>query len=84
MFNTSWLAGLLIAALDAAAAAVEAVRLSLPEMVRLTTWVDSNGQFYGSYYGRRNLRYRDHPNFRPEPTFAEAIAAAPPLPEDKR
>jgi len=60
------------------------VELTRQEMVRLTTWVDSNGQYYGSYYGRRNLRYREHPNFRPEPTFAEAIAAVPPLPKDKR
>ncbi len=60
------------------------VHLSTAERVRLTTWVDSNGQYYGSYYGRRNLRYRDHPNFRPEPTFADAVAAGPPLPEDER
>lgn len=60
------------------------VELTRAEMIRLTTWVDSNGQFYGSYYGRRNLRYQDHPNFRPIPTFTEAIAALPPLPEDKR
>lgn len=60
------------------------VELTTAERVRLSTWVDSNGQFYGSYYGRRNLRYREHPNFRPIPTFAEAIAAGPPLPEDER
>ncbi|MHC4518526.1 MAG: HzsA-related protein [Planctomycetota bacterium] len=60
------------------------VKLSPEEMVRLTTWVDSNGQFYGSYYGRRNTKYKDHPNFRPAPTFDEAIATLPPLPEEKR
>jgi len=60
------------------------VKLSLEEWVRLRTWVDSNGQYYGSYYGRRNLKYKDHPNFRPVPTIAEAMSAAPPLPEDKR
>jgi len=60
------------------------IKLTTAEMVRLTTWVDSNGQFYGSYYGRRNTKYQDHPNFRPVPTFDEAIAALPPLPEEKR
>jgi len=60
------------------------IKLTTEEMVRLTTWVDSNGQFYGSYYGRRNTKYKDHPNFRPVPTFGEAIATLPPLPEDKR
>lgn len=60
------------------------VRLSREEWVRLTTWVDSNGQYYGSYYGRRNIRYKDHPNFRPTPTFAEAASTKAPLPEDAR
>ena len=60
------------------------VKLSLEEWVRLRTWVDSNGQFYGSYYGRRNLRYKGHANYRPVPTFAEAISPLPPLPEDER
>ena len=31
------------------------VRLSEPEMVRLTTWIDSNAQYYGSYWGRKTL-----------------------------
>ena len=53
------------------------VKLSREEMIRLTTWVDSNAQYYGSYYGRRNLRYREHPNFRPAPTFASAIGVRP-------
>ncbi len=60
------------------------IKLTQEEWVRLTTWVDSNGQFYGSYYGRRNLRYKDHPNFRPEPTFAQAISTRSPRKEDVR
>jgi len=59
------------------------VSLSREEMIRLTTWVDANAQYYGSYYGRKNLRYKDHPNFRPTPTFAEAVSTkAPYTPED--
>jgi hypothetical protein len=59
-------------------------RLSEEEMVRLTTWIDSNCQYYGTYWGRKNVKFRDHPNFRPEVTFAETIATEAPLPDDQR
>lgn len=62
----------------------EKARLSPEEMLRLTTWVESNGQYYGSYWGRRNLQYKDHPGFRPVPTFAVATSMVSPVPEDKR
>jgi len=54
------------------------------DFVKLATWVDSNAQYYGSYWGRRHLRYKDHPNFRPVPTFAEAVRTVAPLPDEKR
>ncbi len=60
------------------------VDLSQEEMVKLTTWVDSNGQYYGAYWGRRNLRYKDHKNFRPVPTFHEAVSTTSPLMESER
>jgi len=60
------------------------VRLTQEEMVRVTTWVDANGQYYGSYWGRRNIQYKDHPNFRPVPTFETATSTVSPLPEDQR
>ena len=59
------------------------VQLTRAEWVRLTTWVDSNGQYYGSYYGRRNLKHKDHPNFRPVPTVASALGTCP-LPDEER
>jgi len=59
------------------------VKLSRAEFVRLVTWVDSNSQYYGSYYGRRNLKYKDHPNFRPVPTLASALGTCP-LPDQER
>jgi len=62
----------------------EKVKLSQAEMIRLTTWVDSNGQYYGTYYGRKNLQYKDHKNFRPVPTFATARSRTAPLPHDER
>ncbi|MHC4200403.1 MAG: HzsA-related protein, partial [Planctomycetota bacterium] len=60
------------------------VKLSQADWVKLTTFVDSNSQYYGSYYGRRNLKYKDHPNFRPVPTFAQATSTTAPLPEGER
>ena len=62
----------------------EKINLSKEEMIRLTTWVDCNGQYYGSYYGRRNLRYKDHPNFRPASTVEQAQSLSPPLKEEDR
>jgi len=34
------------------------------ERIRFTTWIDSNGQYYGTYFGKKNLRYKDEPDFR--------------------
>jgi hypothetical protein len=62
----------------------EDVELSREEMIRLTTWVDSNAQYYGSYYGWRGVRHRGDPNFRPVPTFAEAVSMTPPMAPRKR
>ncbi len=47
----------------------EGVYLSPAEMISLVTWIDANAPYYGSYFGRRNLTYRDHPDFRPVPTL---------------
>ena len=45
------------------------VKLSEAESVRLITWADLNLPYYGSYYGKRNLKYRAEPDFRPSPTL---------------
>jgi hypothetical protein len=47
----------------------EDVRLAREDLIRLVTWVDANAPYYGSYFGRRNLKYKDHPDFRPVPTL---------------
>jgi hypothetical protein len=59
-------------------------KLSRTEFIKLVTWVDSNAQYYGSYYGRRNLQYKDHPNFRPVPTFENAVSTVAPLAKKDR
>ena len=45
--------------------------MPIEDRVRLTTWIDGNGQFYGTYYGPKSLRYEKFPGFRHEPTFEE-------------
>lgn len=59
-------------------------KLTPQELLKITTWVDTNGQFYGMYWGRKNLVYKDHPNFRPIPTFKRAISTKSLIPEGKR
>jgi hypothetical protein len=44
------------------------INLKSEELLKITNWVDTNCQYYGSWWGRRNLRYKDHPDFRPAPT----------------
>jgi len=61
----------------------EELRLTPEELLKISNWVDTNAQYYGSYYGRRNLKDKDHPNFRPTPTWASAMGISP-LPDDER
>jgi len=59
------------------------VNLTLDERVRVTTWLDSNGQYYGSYYGRKNLQFAGRPDFRPILSFEQSRANTPPLPGER-
>ena len=58
--------------------------MAYKERIRVTTWIDSNGQYHGAYYGRKNLKYREHANFRPVLTFEQSHANTPPLPDGMR
>jgi len=58
--------------------------LPLEDYVKITTWVDANAVYYGSYWGRIRIEHRDHPNFRPVPTLEDALATEPPVPWEKR
>ena len=53
------------------------VNLSREEMVRIITWADANAPYYGSYFGRRNLKYQHLPDFRPTPTLKSASGNPP-------
>ena len=73
------------AALAARLATVhEKVALRPDELLKISNWVDTNGQFYGMYWGRKNLKYRAHPNFRPIPTFERATSYESLIPEAQR
>ena len=54
------------------------VKLSLEEMVKVTTWVDSMCQFYGSYWGRHHVKDRDRPDYRPVDSVDQALSSEPP------
>jgi hypothetical protein len=48
------------------------LHLTEAEKMIITNWLDINCQFYPAYWGRKNERYRDSPDFRPAFTFDEA------------
>ena len=52
--------------------------LTKEEMIQLVTWIDSNAQYYGSYYGKHHLAYKGKPGFRKLPTFEETIEEVAP------
>ncbi|HEY3321962.1 MAG TPA: hypothetical protein VGP72_15960 [Planctomycetota bacterium] len=47
-------------------------KLPKEDFARLVTWIDSGAQYYGSYFGRRNLKSKGQPDFRPLPTIQSA------------
>lgn len=60
------------------------IKLSNEELLKITNWVDTNAQFYGMYWGRKNLKYIAHPNYRPIPTFERASSMKSLIPENER
>jgi hypothetical protein len=57
------------------------VHLTPEELLKVTNWVDTNAQFYGTYFGRKNLAHKSHPAFRPVPTFEMAVSRENPFAE---
>jgi len=62
----------------------ERFTMPLADRVQLYNWIDTNCQFYGSYWGRRNEQYKDHPNFRPVSKFDEVLMRTCPTPWEER
>ncbi len=61
----------------------EDLELAPAEILRITNFIDTNAQFYGTYYGRKGLQHKDHPNFRPTPSWESAIGVQT-IPDDRR
>ncbi len=53
-------------------------KLKDEELLPLMNWIDTNCQYYGSYWGRRDLSQKGSPDFRRVPTFEEARAPKAP------
>ncbi len=49
------------------------IKLTPRELHDVAEFVDTNLQYYGHYWGRRNTKYASHANFRPKVTFEQAI-----------
>ena len=56
-------------------------KMSQAEFVRIATWIDTNGVYSGSYWGRLVPPHKDHPNYRPTPTLKQALSTVNPWEE---
>ena len=45
-------------------------KITRAEFVRIATWIDANTPYYGTYRGKRDLKDKDDPDFRPTPLAA--------------
>ena len=59
------------------------IHLTQAELLKVTNWVDTNGQYYGSWWGRRNLKFKGLSDFRPTQTFGMATSNINPYPSWK-
>jgi hypothetical protein len=56
------------------------IKLSREELLKITNWVDTNCQYYGTYYGRRDTIFKTHHDYRTEYDVSTAVSPSPPLP----
>ena len=57
----------------------EKIELSPVELLQITNWIDTNCQYYGTYYGRRDTMFINHPDYRTEYDVITAISPSPPI-----
>ena len=53
------------------------IEMTQQELLKVTNWIDTNCQYYGTYYGRKNKEFKGHPDYRTE---YDADVAASPVP----
>ncbi|MDR1339967.1 MAG: hypothetical protein LBK58_07955 [Prevotellaceae bacterium] len=56
------------------------IKLSPEELLKISNWVDTNCQYYGTYYGRRDTIFKAHPDYRTEYDAVTAVSPNPPVP----
>jgi hypothetical protein len=54
------------------------IQLSAEEKLKVSNWIDTNCQYYGTYYGRRDSIFKQHPDYRTEYDFSTALQTEPP------
>jgi len=42
-------------------------KLTREEFIRIVTWIDANAPYYGTHEGKKNLKWKNDPDFRPLP-----------------
>ena len=45
--------------------------LSREEFIKIVTWIDANAPFYGTHDGKKNLKWKNEPDFRPLPSLVK-------------
>jgi hypothetical protein len=45
--------------------------LTREEFIRIVTWIDANTPYYGTHRGKKDIRHRKEPDFRPVPVAME-------------
>ena len=41
------------------------------EFIRIVTWIDANAPYYGTHRGKKNIKWKDDPDFRPLPDHTD-------------
>ena len=42
-------------------------KVTREELIRIVTWIDANVPYYGTHQGKKSLKWKDEPDFRPLP-----------------
>ncbi|MBT3201358.1 MAG: hypothetical protein HN350_15765, partial [Phycisphaerales bacterium] len=42
-------------------------KITRNEFIKIVTWIDANAPYYGTHEGKKNIKWKDAPNFRPLP-----------------
>ncbi len=51
------------------------LKLSSAELLRIANWLDASCQYYPSYWGKKNLKHKESPYFRPEVSLDDAVGS---------